>query len=84
MTRTRRRQVAARQPADLAVGYVLLLLNPFIGLALLLSDPPVWVEALAVVLIVAFVGVGVSLLRRGTGGWWRPSETLGGHRDDAA
>lgn len=66
------------------VGYVLLLVNPFIGLALLLTDPPRWVEALAVVLIVAFVGVGVRLLRQGTRGWWRPSETLGGQPNDAA
>lgn len=65
------------------VGYVLLLVNPFIGLALLLTDPPRWVEAVAVVLIVTFVGVGVALLRRRSGGW-RPSETLGGRRNDAA
>jgi len=57
------------------LGSVLLLIIPFIGLALILTDPPRWLQIVAVVVILVMVGAGSTLMRRRAGGW-RPSETL--------
>jgi hypothetical protein len=63
------------------MGYVLLLIVPFIGLVLVLTDPPRWLQIVGVVAILALVGTGSSLFRRRVGGWL-PSETLTRPRDD--
>lgn len=63
-------------------GYTLLMIPPFIGLAIILFDLPRWVEMVGVALILLLVGAGSGLLRSRAGGW-RPSETLGEGRDDA-
>lgn len=57
-------------------GYTVLLINPFLALLLVLTDPPRWIQIVVVLLILVLVAVGSSLLRRRTGGW-RPSETVG-------
>ncbi len=62
-------------------GYALLLIAPFIGLPLVLTDPPRWLQIIAVAVILAVVGTGSSMMRRRIGGW-RPSETLTQPRDD--
>lgn len=58
-----------------AAGAALLYSIPFLGLILVLFDPPTWVEIVIVALIVALVATGSTLMRRRTGGW-RPSETV--------
>ena len=63
------------------LGYVLLLIVPFIGLALTFTDPPRWLQIVSIVAILALVGTGSSMIRRRVGGW-RPSETLAQPRDD--
>ena len=63
------------------LGYVLLLIVPFIGLALTFTDPPRWLQIVGIVAILALVGTGSSMIRRRVGGW-RPSETLTQPRDD--
>lgn len=63
------------------LGYVLISMTPFIGLALILTDPPRWLQIVGVVVILALVGTASSLMRRRAGGW-RPSETLARPRDD--
>ncbi len=62
-------------------GYVLLLIVPFIGLALTFTHPPRWLQIVGIVAILALVGTGSSMMRRRVGGW-RPSETLTQPRDD--
>lgn len=62
-------------------GYTLLLVAPFVGLALTLTDPPRWLQMLGVLAILLLVGTGSSLMRRRAGGW-RPSETLSRPSDD--
>lgn len=57
------------------IGYTLLLINPFIGLAIVFLDVPRWLEFVGVAFILVSVGVGVALMRQPTGGW-RPSDTL--------
>jgi hypothetical protein len=61
-------------------GYVLLLVVPFIGLALVLTDPPRWLQIVGVVAILALVATGSSMMRRRAGAW-RPSDTLAGPQD---
>jgi hypothetical protein len=61
-------------------GHVLLLIVPFISLALTLTDPPGWLQIIGIVVILALVGTGSSMIRRRVGGW-RPSETLTQPRD---
>lgn len=63
------------------LGYVLLLIAPFIGLVLTFTDPPRWLQIVGVVMILALVGTGSSMMRRRAGGW-RPSETSPQPRDD--
>jgi hypothetical protein len=63
------------------LGYALLLIVPFIGLALIFTDPPRWLEIVGVVAILALVATGSSMMRRRVGGW-RPSETSPEPRDD--
>lgn len=65
------------------LGSMLLMANVPIGALLNFTDPPRWLQIIGVITIVAFVGVGSRLLFWGRGGGWRPSETLGGPRDDA-
>jgi hypothetical protein len=48
------------------LGFVLVLLVPFIGLVLTLTDPPTWLQIAGLVVMVALVGVASSLLRRGS------------------
>ncbi len=62
-------------PSSWRTGYLMLLVNPFIGLGLILGDPPRWLQIVAVVMIVVLVGVGTRLMSSRRGGW-RPSETL--------
>ncbi|MFI6511822.1 hypothetical protein ACIBCT_29805 [Streptosporangium sp. NPDC050855] len=57
------------------LGYTLLMIPPFIGLPLVLFDPPRWLEIVALVAILALVYFGTRLLYRQRGGW-RPSSTL--------
>ena len=59
----------------------MLLIAPFIGLALAFTEPPRWLQILGIVAILALVGTGSSMTRRRVGGW-RPSETLTQQRDD--
>ena len=61
-------------------GYVILLIVPFIGLALTVTDPPQWLQLVGVVAILALVGTGASLTARRVGAW-RPSETSAQARD---
>ena len=63
------------------LGYVLLLIVPFIGLALTFTDPPRWLQIVGLVAILALVGAVASMIRRRVGGW-RPSETLTQPPDD--
>ena len=63
------------------LGYVLLLIVPFIGLALTFTDPPRWLQIVGVVAILGRGGTASSMMRRRVGGW-RPSETLTQPRDD--
>lgn len=63
------------------LGNVLLLIVPFIGLALAFTDPPRWLQIVGIVAMLALVGTGSSMIRRRVGGW-RPSETLTQPRDD--
>ncbi len=56
-------------------GYVLLLVIPFIGLALTLFDPPRWLQILGVIAIIGLVYTGCRLMNQRRGGW-RPSDTL--------
>jgi hypothetical protein len=64
------------------LGYVLLLIVPFIGLILAFTDPPRWLQIVGVVATLVFVGTGSSMMRRRAGGW-RPSESLAQpHNDD--
>ena len=63
------------------LGYVLLLIVPFIGLALNFTDPPRWLQIVGVVAILGLVGTASSMMRRRVGGW-RPSETLTQPRHD--
>lgn len=56
-------------------GYTLLMLPPFLGLAVFLFELPRWVEITVVVAIVACVFFGMRLLFRTRDGW-RPSQTL--------
>lgn len=62
-------------------GYVLLLIVPFISLALTFTDPPRWLQIIGIVASLALVGTGSSVIRRRVGGW-RPSETVTQPRDD--
>lgn len=57
------------------LGYTLLMIPPFIGLPIALFDLPRWLEAIAVVAILALVYTGTRLLYRQRGGW-QPSKTL--------
>lgn len=57
------------------LGYTLLMVPPFIGLAAILIDLPLWAEIVVVVAIIACVFFGTKLLFRTKGGW-RPSQTL--------
>lgn len=63
------------------LGFTLLIIAPFIGLLIVLFDPPRWIEITAVVAIIALVFVGTRLFFRKQGGW-RPSETLPEQRSD--
>lgn len=54
-------------------GYTLLLTAPFIGVLLILTDPPQWLQITGALAIVVIVGVAWSMIRRRSGGW-RPSE----------
>ena len=63
------------------LGYAVLLVAPFIGLPLVLTDAPRWLEIVAVAAILVVVGTGSSMMRHRAGGW-RPSETLIQPRDD--
>lgn len=63
------------------LGSVLISLTPFISLILVFTEPPTWLQIVGVVVIVALVWTGSSLIRRRAGGW-RPSETLARHGDD--
>lgn len=62
-------------------GYVLVLIVPFIGLALTSTDPPRWLQIIGIVAMLALVGTSSSMIRRRVGGW-RPSETVTQPRDD--
>ena len=62
-------------------GFVVLVVVPFIGLALTLAHPPTWLQIVGVVAMLALVGVGSSMMRR-RGHGWRPSETLAPTRTD--
>ena len=64
-------------------GYLLLLVVPFIGLAITFIDLPRLVEIVGLVLMVSLVGIGASMMRRPQGGW-RPSRTLPTDRDGDA
>lgn len=75
--------VMAHPPRIWNSGYLLLLVVPFIGLAITFADLPRWLEIIGLALIVSLVGVGASLMRRPQGGW-RPSRTLPAERDDRA
>lgn len=57
------------------LGYTLLLVTPFLGLATILFDLPVWAEVVVVVTILVCVFFGSKLLFRTKNGW-RPSQTL--------
>ncbi|MDN5893361.1 MAG: hypothetical protein L0H93_04990 [Nocardioides sp.] len=56
-------------------GYGLIMVVPFIGVALTFTDPPLWAQIVGVVAIVVLVATGSTLMRRRAGGW-RPSETV--------
>jgi hypothetical protein len=62
-------------------GFAVLAVVPFIGLALTFAHPPTWLQILGVVVMVALVGTGSSMMRR-RGHGWRPSETLAPTRTD--
>lgn len=57
------------------LGYTLLMIPPFIGLATILFDLPVWAEVVVIGAILVCVFFGTKLLFRTKGGW-RPSQTL--------
>jgi hypothetical protein len=68
-------------PRSWNVGYLLLLVVPFIGLVITVIELPLWVEIPGLLVVVALVGTGASLMRRPDGGW-RPSQTLPRGDDD--
>ena len=57
------------------LGYILLLISPFVGLSAALFDAPWWYNLGVAVVIVILVYAGTRLLFRTKGGW-RPSQTL--------
>ena len=57
-----------------------MLVAPFIGLGLVLTDPPRWLQIVCIIAILGLVAAGASLMRRRDGAW-RPSETLPRTRD---
>ena len=63
------------------VGFALIVAVPFIGLALTVVDPPRWLQVAGIVVMLALVATGASMMRRRIGGW-RPSETLTRPQDD--
>ena len=64
------------------LGYTLLMIPPFIGLATLAFDFPRWLEIVALVAILTLVFLGSRLLLWGKPGGWRPSATLPDKRHD--
>lgn len=73
--------VPTNPPPTWNVGYTLLMAVPFIALAIVFLDLPVWVEVIVLIVILGMVGAGSALLRS-RGGGWRPSETLPTPTDD--
>jgi len=64
-----------RPPSSWNTGYIFILAAPLIGGAMLVLDPPRWVQLSGVVLIIALVAAGTALMHRRRGGWL-PSDTL--------
>lgn len=56
------------------LGVGLVGLCPFIGLAIVLFDLPVWAEVVLVVAIIGLIAAGSTLMRRKDGAWL-PSES---------
>ena len=56
-------------------GSVVLAVVPFVAVALVFFELPLWLDIFALAGMVAMVGMGATLVRRRSDGW-RPSETL--------
>lgn len=62
------------------VGYTLLMIPPFIGLATILFEVPRWLEIVFLISILALVFFGSRLFFWGRKGW-QPSSTLRGRSE---
>ena len=73
--------MTASAPRAWSIGSTLLMIPPFIGLAIILLDLPRWLEAVGVAAIIGLVYLGSRLLYRKQGGW-QPSKTLPEQRSE--
>jgi len=62
-------------PTSWNTGYIFVLAAPLVGGAMLVLDPPRWVQLVGVVVIIGLVAAGTALMHRRRGGWL-PSDTL--------
>ncbi len=64
-----------------SAGFAMVIIVPFLGLLLALTDPPTWLQLVAIVIMVLLAGAGTGMMFRRKGGW-RPSDTLPDPDDD--